>query len=338
MSLHTNKPEYEAKQLPASPQPSQNRRVRLLVVDDQALNIRVAHQILSTEYDVFMANSGEQALLMCQEEPPDLVLLDVAMPGMDGLEVCRRLKLDSDTEAIPVIFVTAGLSAEDENACWLAGGVDFINKPINPLTLQHRVRAHVQLKLQADALRTMAFADGLTGIANRRHFDDRLKVEWRRGRRNGTTLGLLLVDIDFFKRYNDRYGHQAGDDCLRQVALAMRRELKRAGDLLARYGGEEFVCLLPETDIVGGLVIAALLIDAVHALGIEHQDSDVDSVVTVSVGVGAHLPRRHENSAALVASADAALYCAKKSGRARAHIADNATASGIAPTIHERKT
>ncbi|MET3134181.1 diguanylate cyclase (GGDEF)-like protein [Oxalobacteraceae bacterium GrIS 1.11] len=301
----------------------QTRRGRVLVVDDQPINIHLIHQILSKEHTVFAATSGEQALAFCQESPPDLVLLDVVMDGMDGLEVCRRLKNDPDTKAIPVVFVTGGFQVEDENACWEAGGVDFVNKPINPLTLRNRVHAHLQLKFQADALRALAFIDGLSGIANRRYFDESLDSEWRRCNRSGKPLALLMIDVDFFKRYNDRYGHQAGDDCLKRIVAALKAGASRPYDLVARYGGEEFACLLPETDAAGALAMAQKLELAIRALRIEHLDSDVDTVATISAGVAVLRPERDGNGASLVLRADAALYRAKAMGRGRACLASD---------------
>ncbi len=299
------------------------RRARLLVVDDQPVNIHLMHQVLSAEHDVFMATSGAQALAFCQNSPPDLVLLDVVMPGMDGLTVCRRLKEHADTAAIPVIFVSAGQQPEDENACWEAGAVDFVNKPVNPLTLRKRVMAHVQLKFHVDTLRALAFADGLTGIANRRYFDERLDSEWRRCGRSGAPLALLLIDVDHFKRYNDEYGHPAGDDCLRRIATTLAATLSRPYDLMARFGGEEFVCLLPETAGDGALALAQKLEGAVRALALEHRGSDTAPVVTVSIGVAAMLPQRENDPALLVGQADAALYRAKQLGRGRAYQAES---------------
>lgn len=296
-----------------------HRRGQLLVVDDQPVNIHIIHQALIADYDVFAATSGEQALAFCQKTPPDMVLLDVMMPGMSGLEVCRWLKQNPDTQNIPVIFITAHQHPEEENICWAAGGVDFVNKPVNPVTLRNRVKAHLTLKLQADMLREIAFTDGLTHIANRRCFDLRLEAEWQRSQRNGTMLALLMIDVDFFKHYNDRYGHPAGDDSLRLVAAALKVNLHRPFDLAARYGGEEFVGLLPDTDLAGAMAIAEKLELAVRALEIEHLASDVAQVMTISVGVAAALPDQHNSSASLVQQADVHLYQAKQQGRGRAN-------------------
>lgn len=293
------------------------RPLRLLVVDDQPANIQAMYQVFAGSYSVYMANNGPSALALCEDEPPDLVLLDVVMPQMDGLEVCRRLKASERTCNIPVIFVTGGNSADEENACWQAGGVDFVSKPINPLTLRNRVRAHLTLKLQSDQLRDLAFADGLTGIPNRRQFDEQLLVEIGRCKRAGQPLALILLDIDFFKRYNDLYGHLKGDTCLREVAMALRVTLARPGDLAARYGGEEFACILPYTPLDGALRIGNMLEAAVRALGIEHLASDAAAVVTISAGVVAGVPPHDSTPASLLAQADRLLYQAKQAGRAR---------------------
>ncbi|WP_439861448.1 GGDEF domain-containing response regulator [Pseudomonas sp. MBLB4136] len=293
------------------------RRARLLVVDDEPVFVKLIHQLFSAEHEVFMATSGEEALRIYARSAPDLILLDVKMPGMDGLELCRQLKRLPDARAIPVIFVTGHESLDEETACWNAGGVDFVNKPFNPLTLRNRVNVHLALKFQADRLREMAFVDGLTGIANRRQFEERLGQEYRRSRRNRTSLALLLIDVDFFKPYNDRYGHQAGDECLRQVAALLSSNMQRPGDLAARYGGEEFAFLLPETDAKGARVIAERLVEVVRQLNLEHLDSSIADVLTVSIGAAVLDPDSSDSCGALITQADAQLYRAKKQGRGR---------------------
>ena len=297
------------------------RRPRLLVVDDQPANVQTLYQALAGDYQVFMATGGEQALKVAHEKLPDLVLLDVVMPGMDGYEVCRRLRADTATADIPVIFVTAHSGADDEARGLDAGAVDFIAKPIHPAIVRARVRTHLTLKQQSDLLRQMAFIDGLTGVFNRRYFDEHLQQEWARSARNGTPLALILADIDAFKKYNDRYGHQAGDDCLRRVAHALALGLNRPADMVARYGGEEFACILPETDVAGAYELAQRLGDLVRALAIEHADGPAGHVVTISLGVagrGAHPPGVSLGAESeLVAAADRQLYRAKHEGRAR---------------------
>ena len=180
------------------------------------------------------ATSGEAALRLCHERLPDLVLLDVEMPGMDGFEVLRQLKADPLTRELPVIFVTGHSSDDVESRCLEAGGVDYISKPINPRVVRSRVKTHLMLKFQSDLLRDMVFIDPLTNSYNRRYFDQRLAVEWARARRSGAPLSLLMIDVDHFKRYNDRYGHQAGDDTLRAIAATLKSCLRRPADLVAQ--------------------------------------------------------------------------------------------------------
>lgn len=290
---------------------------RLLIVDDQPINIQALYQAFQADHEVFMATSGEQALDFCRRDPPDLILLDVMMPGMDGLEVCRRLKADAATADIPVIFVTAQEDPADETRALEAGGVDFIIKPVNRAVVRARVRTHLTLKAQADLLRSLAFIDGLTGVANRRRFDERLFVEWRHCRRGAIPLTLIMIDIDHFKRYNDRYGHQAGDACLQQVAAVIKGNLGRSHDLVARYGGEEFVCLLPDCNPAGAARKAEVLRQAVLALGIPHETSSVAATVTVSLGTATCTPDANASADQLLAAADAALYTAKTGGRNR---------------------
>lgn len=290
---------------------------RLLVVDDQPINIRTLYHIFRTDHEVFMATGGAQALAFCRDTPPDLILLDVVMPGMDGLEVCRQLKANSATADIPVIFVTAQSDPMDETRALEAGGIDFITKPVTPAVVRARVKTHLTLKAQNDLLRALAFLDGLTGVANRRRFDEALQTEWRRCRRSHSPLALLMIDIDHFKRYNDRYGHQAGDACLQAVATALKNAFGRAHDLVARYGGEEFACLMPECDLPACSGKAEELRRAVAALAIPHADSPTAGITTISVGVAAVTPTGVDGADKLLATADAALYAAKSSGRNR---------------------
>ncbi len=300
----------------AAPHP-ESRPPRLLLVDDQPINIQALHQAFAADHQVLMATRGEQALALCARQAPDLVLLDVEMPEMDGYEVCRRLKADPATQDIPVIFVTSHSDAEAETRGLEAGAVDFITKPINPRIVRARVRTHLTLKAQSDLLRHWVYIDGLTGVHNRRHFDERLADEWARAVRAGTALSVLLIDVDFFKRYNDRYGHQSGDDCLRRIAVALRAVLKRPGDMVARYGGEEFVCLLPDTALPGALALANELGAAVRALQIDHAASDALPMVSVSIGACSNREETVGSAATLLREADAQLYVAKSCGRNR---------------------
>ncbi len=293
-------------------------RPRLLMVDDQPTNIQVLYQAFAADHQVFIATTGEQALALCASKHPDLVLLDIEMPGMDGYEVCRRLKADVATRDIPVIFVTAHSDESAETQGLDVGAVDFISKPINPKVVRARVKTHLTLKAQSDLLRQWVYTDGLTGVCKRRYFDERLADEWGRAQRNDTALSVILIDIDFFKRYNDCYGHQAGDECLRRVASTLKAGLQRPGDLIARYGGEEFVCLLPQTPLEGGMHLARLLGHTLFDQHMVHADSSVAAVVTASLGVGS-IPGRCEVTAEeLLRGADAQLYLAKSQGRNQA--------------------
>lgn len=296
----------------------EQRLPRLLVVDDQPANIQALYQAFNEGHQVLMATGGEQALRLAATKRPDLVLLDVVMPGMDGHEVCRRLKADEATRDTPVIFVTAHNDEAAETTGLALGAVDFISKPINPAVVRARVKTHLTLKAQADLLREWVYVDGLTGVRNRRYFDEGLASEWSRAMRDGTALSLVMIDVDLFKRYNDHYGHQAGDDCLRRVAQALRGCLKRPGDLVARYGGEEFVCLLPGTPLEGAMVLAGQLHQAVAGLGLPHAQSTVSDRLSISLGVCSKPAGSGGSAAAMLGEADAQLYRAKTEGRNRA--------------------
>ncbi len=309
-------------------------RPRLLMMDDEPLNIQTLYRAFAADHQVFIATTGEQALALCASKHPDLVLLDVEMPGMDGYEVCRRLKADNTLRDIPVIFVTGHTDETSEARALDAGAVDFITKPISPRIVRARVKTHLTLKNQSDLLRQWVYTDGLTGVRNRRYFDERLVEEWGRTRRDRSDLSVLMLDVDFFKRFNDHYGHQAGDECLRRIAAALKGGLKRQGDLVARYGGEEFVCLLPNTALEGAIHLAGTLCQRVHDQHIAHADSSIASVVTTSVGVCSASGKNTFAAEALVRGADAQLYLAKSLGRNRCCGTDLATfMDGIGPDL-----
>ena len=293
------------------------QKPKLLLVDDQRVNILVLYELFRDECEIFMATDGEQALQTCRTVLPDLVLLDVHMDGLDGHEVCRRLKDDPETRDIPIIFVTAQGEEQDEVRGFELGAVDFIVKPINPVIVKARVNTHLTLKQQTDILRSFALLDGLTGVANRRKFDEELALDWRQCQREQAPLSVILIDVDHFKRYNDRYGHLQGDAGLQAVAKALGSAIRRPYDLLARYGGEEFACVLPNTNLIDAVKIAECMQESVRALKLEHLDSAVDQVLTVSLGVATIVPTAGTTSATVVAEADRQLYQAKQAGRAR---------------------
>jgi len=271
---------------------------------------------LKSEYKIRLATNGAKALEIAGGiNPPDLILLDILMPEMDGYEVCKKLKADSTTTHIPVIFITAMDQEEDETRGLGLGAVDYIIKPFSLPIAKARVRTHLELKRHRDLLENLSTLDGLTGIPNRRRFDDFLNVEWLRTLRESAPISLIMVDIDHFKVYNDNYGHPAGDDCLKQVARCLTRSLRRPVDFVARYGGEEFCVVLPSTDMDGAATVASALIESISHLHIPHAYSKVADHVTVSLGAATILPTRHVSSRVLVEGEDKCLYKAKKAGR-----------------------
>ncbi|OGO36962.1 MAG: diguanylate cyclase response regulator [Chloroflexi bacterium RBG_16_57_8] len=291
------------------------RKHTVLIVDDMASNIEILSGVLGDEYEILFASNGQEALNVAYEQVPDMILLDVVMPDMDGYGVCTLLKADEKTRDIPVIFVTSMDQEDDESKGFGVGGIDYITKPLRSSIVRARVRNHLELKRYRDHLKVSSFVDALTGVPNRRRFDEALDSEWRRARRNQSPLSLLLMDIDFFKAYNDHYGHPAGDDCLRRLAQGMAEVVLRPADLLARYGGEEFVMLLPETDADGALSVANRVQKTVSQLAIPHAYSTVVGQITLSTGAATLVPTEALAPGDLIRCADELLYAAKRRGR-----------------------
>lgn len=286
----------------------------LLLVDDSPANLHSLIAGLRHQYQILLATDGEQALQVARQSLPDLILLDVMMPGTDGYQVCQQLKQDPLTSEIPVIFVTGKTDERDEMVGFELGAVDYITKPFSlPLVLR-RVQTHLELKYHRDQLRRQSREDGLTGLANRRCFDEFLQRSWQQAMARGQALALILADVDYFKKYNDGYGHPAGDACLAAVAAAMSAVPLPPQALLARYGGEEFVLLAPLSLPVAAALAEALRV-AVAGLAIEHQFSPVSPQVTLSVGVAVCDAVSQGSTALLLQQADAALYQAKQQGR-----------------------
>lgn len=300
---------------PTLPFADAERRATILLVDDVPANLSLLSGILRDDYRIQLATSGIKALELVEASAPDLILLDIMMPQMDGHEVCKRLKSNPKTRDIPVLFVTAQNQVEDEELGLKLGAMDYIHKPISPPIIKARVRNHIALKLQTDALKRLSLVDGLTNVSNRRHFDETLDNEMRRVLRTQNHLSMLMIDVDYFKPYNDHYGHGQGDQCLIQIAQAMQAEINRPMDLLARYGGEEFVVLLPGTGLEGACQVAEVLRQSVSSLKIPHAASPVAQQVTISVGVASRALNDARSTSEFLKQADQALYQAKQSGR-----------------------
>lgn len=293
--------------------PKNAEKARILIVDDEPINIHVLSNALNDTYNLFAVTSGREAIAFCMTHAPDLVLMDMDMPDINGVEACKTLKEKSETHDIPIVFVTGHGDSDAEDKCWEAGGVDFLTKPVNANTLNHRIKSHLALKELTDELRRMAYQDGLTQVSNRRYFDEYLLRQQKLSQRSGSFFALLMFDIDFFKSYNDHYGHLAGDDCLRLVAKVLKQSVERPGDFVARFGGEEFAVVLPETDIAGAILVATKLLANVRELGIKHKGS-LFGVVTGSIGIAASDGSK-KTLQELIDTADRRLYVAKTSGR-----------------------
>lgn len=312
----------------------------ILLVDDDTASIHLLGRILAELGSVRFATSGEDALRLVQGAVPDVILLDADMPGMSGFELCRRLKADPELETVPVIFVTNHTEQAFEVSGFDQGAADFIAKPISAPLVIARVKTQLRVKRMADELRRIALTDLLTGVSNRRGFDEAFDREWRQARRNDEPLALLMIDVDHFKAYNDRYGHSAGDVCLRSVAQALMHASQRPADAVARYGGEEFVILLPQTTRGGAAHVAREILGTMDALRIVHEGSPTATHLTLSIGVGCYddesacwVPfspeTRHTRDPSsrptpldLVNAADRALYSAKRAGRAQGRLLD----------------
>jgi diguanylate cyclase (GGDEF)-like protein len=306
--------------------------MKILIVDDSP-TIRAALKGLleRMSHSVVEAEDGDKALQTFQQDRPDLVLIDVMMPVMDGYEAARRMREASPDEWVPIIFLSSKEADQDLDRAIEAGGDDYLVKPVSFVVLNAKIRALHRTETMRSKLvetsRDLASAnreleklsrhDGLTGIANRRHFDSYLQTEVRRAARERQTLSLILADVDHFKAFNDHNGHQAGDDCLRQVASALSTAGRRPADLAARYGGEEFAIVLPGTGPDGAVDVAQALSRLIAALAISHASSAVSQNVTLSQGIASLAPEKETAAEDLIHRADQALYQAKQQGRNR---------------------
>ena len=296
----------------------QKEKSFILIVDDTPTDIQVLADALRVDFHIHEASSGKIAFEIIEKfGTPDLIMLDVIMPDMDGYEVCRRLKDTPETKDVPVIFITAKSDMVDEEYGLHLGVLDYIAKPFQLPVVKARVQNYINLKIKTDLLESQAMLDGLTNIPNRLRFEEALEREWRRAQRSGTPLSLIMADIDFFKQYNDHYGHGVGDICLKRVAAALTESSDRPSDLAVRYGGEEFAAILPETDLKGAHTFAERFRALVDFMDIPHGLSAISSHVTVSVGLACRIPDAETTPADLLGQTNEMLNQAKKKGRNR---------------------
>jgi len=294
----------------------ENERMNsILIVDDEVLNLKMLRSVLHEEYTVYTAKDGLSAIEIATSNKPDLILLDILMPEMDGYEVLAILKSNVTTRHIPIIFITGLDSKAEEEKGLSMDAADYISKPFSPGIVNLRVRNQIQLVNQIRTIELLSNLDQLTQIPNRRSLDQQLFSEWGRSMRENIPLSLLMIDVDKFKKYNDTYGHLQGDKVLKMVAKTVVATLHRAGDFAARFGGEEFCVLLPGADIEGAVLVAEQIRAAVQSMVIQCEDGS-GSKVTVSIGAHSLAPEGLADTIPdLIDKADSALYAAKEAGR-----------------------
>jgi diguanylate cyclase (GGDEF)-like protein len=292
-------------------------KYKILVVDDEKANLLVLHSILSGEYTVFTAKSGEEGLDRVAGDRPDLILLDIVMPGMNGFDLLKKLKDSSETRSIPVMIITGLDNEADEERGLLLGAVDYIAKPFKNAIVLARVRTQIRIVQQIRMIERLGLIDPLTDIPNRRCFDERFAMEWRRALREHKPVSFMMMDVDKFKTYNDVYGHPQGDVLLRTIARIFAAAARRPGDLAARLGGEEFGVLLPNTDLPTALGIAEEIRSGVAACRIPTAGGNDSTAATISIGVASTVPSAETAMESLIKQADGFLYTAKETGRNR---------------------
>lgn len=292
------------------------KKPTILVVDDMTTTLLLIHDLLKDTYEVKIAKSGTKALEILESPNDiDLILLDIEMPDINGYDVCKRIKNNETIKNIPIIFITGRTSQEDEEYGLNLGAIDYITKPFNKAIVKLRIKNYLDLKIKNDMLEKLSMYDGLTNIRNRRFFDETFEKTFSEIKRDKKSLAVLMIDIDFFKPYNDNYGHGQGDETLRKVAKALEKTIKRASDFVARYGGEEFVILLKDINKDGVEAVANNLLNAVRELKITHEFSKIENYVTVSIGASFYNSNSDITKLELLLKADETLYNVKNSGR-----------------------
>lgn len=292
------------------------KKPTILVVDDMTTTLLLIHDLLKDAYEVKIAKSGTKALEILESPNDiDLILLDIEMPDINGYDVCKRIKNNETIKNIPIIFITGRTSQEDEEYGLNLGAIDYITKPFNKAIVKLRIKNYLNLKIKNDMLEKLSMYDGLTNIRNRRFFDETFEKTFNEIKRDKKSLAVLMIDIDFFKPYNDNYGHGQGDETLRKVAKALEKTIKRASDFVARYGGEEFVILLKDINKDGVEAVANNLLNAVRELKITHEFSKIENYVTISIGASFYNSNSDITKLELLQKADETLYNVKNSGR-----------------------
>lgn len=291
----------------------------ILIVDDDTSVIITLNKVLNKIGRIRFASDAKQAFVMINECHPDLILLDVELPDILGLEVCSILKNDVAIENIPVLFITSHMEDGFEEKVFDVGAADYIAKPLKPRVVAARVQTHLDYHRAIQLLENLAHTDSMTGLANRRTFDEHLSIELKRCRREHIPLTIALIDIDEFKKYNDYFGHIEGDECIKKIATAIGNSSRRPGDLAARYGGEEFALILPHTDVEGAGILLEGVLKAIQTLNIMHTPDASYAKVTVSIGYSTIIPQQlgvtEVYDVSVVQKADIALYESKEKGR-----------------------
>jgi len=294
----------------------------VLIVDDEAINITALSLILRPDYNVYVEKDGLGCIESAKALKPDLILLDVLMPAMSGFEVIVHLKKDHETYDIPVIFVTGLDTDTDEEKGLVLGAADYMNKPYKAAIVRLRVKNQMTIINQMRLIKNLSVTDALTGLGNRRYFNEQLEQEWQIALRQKKNLGFMILDIDHFKIFNDTYGHLAGDEVLKHVSDIIKQKLLRATDKNARWGGEEFAIILPDTNLNGVLEVAENIRKSFEATTFKLSE-DISANITISIGANSVTPQLNDSYSIsnFIADADAALYRAKESGRNRVCVA-----------------